>query len=138
MKVDQEIFSAVMADSLAQGQAVRVCVQGVSMLPWLRAGQRVRIVPAVGRRLRPGDIALFWRAPDRPVLHRIVRVHRAAGLCECLGDSESAAPELVSATAVVGIVETTALRRLGYLALSPARRYFNRLCRKWGLRLRHG
>ena len=85
-----------------------------------------------------GDIALFWRTPGHPILHRIVGVCHAEGMYECLGDSEHGTPERVPASAVIGVVETTAWRRLVYLTLNPARRFSNRLCLKWGLRLRHG
>ena len=138
MKVDPKFFSKAIEDSLVRGEAVLLRVQGVSMLPWLREGEKVRILPAAGRRLRRGDIALFWREPQRPILHRIVRVRRAEGLCECLGDSERGAPERVPVSAVIGVVETTAFRRAVYLALNPARRLINRLCLTWGLCLRHG
>ena len=138
MKVDQEFFSATLSDSLSRGESVLLRVQGVSMLPWLREGDKVRILPAAGRRLRRGDIALFWRAPNRPILHRVVRVFRAQGVCDCLGDSESGEPERVPVSTVIGIVETSALRRAMYVVLSPARRRFNRFCLNRGIRLRHG
>lgn len=138
IQVDQEVFSEVIARSLAQGEAVLLRVHGVSMLPWLREGEQVRLVPAAGRRLRRGDIALFWRAPGHPILHRVVRVNREEDLYECRGDSETGPCERVPATSVVGLVATTALRRAAYLALHPARRWFNRLCLERGIRLGHG
>ncbi len=138
MKTGQEFFSETLSDSLSRGEAVLLRVQGVSMLPWLREGDQVRILPAAGRRLRRGDIALFWRAPNRPILHRVVRVHRATAVCECLGDSESGPPERVPVSAVIGVVEISALRRAVYLALNPPRRWVNRFCRERGIRLRHG
>ena len=138
MKSDSEFFSAVLQDSLERGEAILLRVQGVSMLPWLQEGEQVRIQPAAGLPLHRGDIALFWREPRHPILHRVVRVRPAEGVCECRGDSESGPPERVSVSAVIGIVETTAFRRGVYLAVSPARRMLNRLCLKWGLRLHHG
>jgi hypothetical protein len=137
-KFDQGLFAETVADALGRGEAVKLRVQGVSMLPWLREGEQVRILPATGWRVRRGDIALFWREPGRPILHRVVKVHSEDGAYECLGDSEGGTPERVPAAAVIGVVETTPIRRWGYLALHPARRFFNRLCLKWGLRLRHG
>lgn len=138
MPVDQHMFSEVVAGALAQGESVLLRVQGVSMLPWLREGEKVRILPATGRRLRRGDIALFWRAPGHPILHRVVRVPQEDGGYECLGDSETGLPERVPVSAVIGVVETTVWRRWFYLVMNPARRSINHLCRKWGLRLRHG
>jgi hypothetical protein len=139
-RIDQVFFSAALADALARGEAVWLRVQGVSMLPWLREGEKVRIIPMPGRPLRRGEIALFWRKPNRPILHRVVRVGREAGapVYECLGDSGTGTPERVHATAVIGIVESTGLGRAVYLALNPARRFINRLCLKWGIYLRHG
>jgi hypothetical protein len=137
-RIDQNIFVETLADSLARGESVLLRVQGVSMLPWLREGEKVRILPAAGRSLHRGDIALFWREPGHPILHRIVRVRAEQGTCECLGDSETGSPERVPASAIIGVIETTMIRRWVYLALNPARRFINRLCLQWGLRLRHG
>ena len=140
MKVDPELVSEVLLDALARGETVRVRVQGVSMLPWLRAGDLVRVRPPVGHRLRRGDIALFRRAPSRLILHRIVgvRTEAEAVVCDCLGDSESGSPERVTAANVIGVVETTPMRRAAYRTLHRPRRWLNRLLSKWGLRLRHG
>ena len=135
---DQSLFSETLADALARGDAVVLRVQGASMLPWLREGDRVRIRPAAGRRLHRGDIALFWRAPGRPILHRVVRILREEGVCECLGDAESGEPERVPVAGVVGVAETTPFRRGIYRMVNPPRRIFNRFCLRWGLRLRHG
>jgi len=137
--VHQEAFSAVVADTLERGEAVKLRVQGVSMLPWLREGDSVRILPAVGRPLRRGDVVLFWREPDHPILHRIVRVYRVTDkiVYMCLGDSERGTPESVPASAIIGVVETTAVHRWVYFLLNPFRRCLNHLCQKWGLRLHH-
>ena len=139
MKVDSELVSEVLLDALARGESVRVRVQGVSMLPWLRAGDLVRVRPPVGHRLRRGDIALFRRTPSRLILHRIVGVRTEAGavVCDCLGDSESGSPERVPAASVIGVVATTPMRRAAYRTLHRPRRWLNRLLSNWGLRLRH-
>ena len=137
-RIDQDAFAETVADALGRGEAVLLRVQGVSMLPWLREGEKVRIRPAAGRKPRRGDVALYWRGPGRLILHRVVKFHPSVNVCACLGDSESGPPERVPAAAVIGLMETTALRRAVYLAVNPARRAVNRLCRKWGLRLRHG
>lgn len=139
MKVDPELVSEVLLDALARGETVRVRVQGVSMLPWLRAGDLVRVRPSAELRLRRGDIALFRRGPSNLILHRIVGVRTEAGavVCDCLGDSESGSPERVPAANVIGVVATTPMRRAVYRMLHRPRRWLNRLLSKWGLRLRH-
>ena len=137
-RADQEFFTAALADALARGESVWLRVQGGSMLPWLREGARICIRPAAGCGLRRGDIALFWRAPGRPILHRVVRVRQEEGIYECLGDAESGDPEQVPVSEVMGVAETTPLRRGIYRMVNPPRRLFNRLCLRWGLRLRHG
>ncbi len=140
MKVDPELVSEVLLDALARGESVRVRVQGVSMLPWLREEDQVCVRPSADRRLRRGDIALFRRTPSRLILHRIVGVRTEAGtvVCDCLGDSESGNPERVLASSVIGVVETTPIQRAAYRTLHRPRRWLNRLLSKWGLRLRHG
>ena len=139
-RINREFFTAALGDSLARGESVWLRVRGASMRPWLREGDRIRIRPAAGGRLRRGDIALFWRGPGRPILHRVVRVRREAGAIryDCLGDAESGPPETVPAPAVIGVVAAASFHRWRYLALNPARRWFHRLCRRWELRRRHG
>lgn len=140
MKVDPELVSKVLLDALARGESVRVRVQGVSMLPWLREGDQVCVRPSAGCRLCRGDIALFRRPPSGLILHRVVGVRTEAGavVCDCLGDSESGSPERVPASDVIGVVETTMLRRVAHRMLHPPRRLLNRWLSKWRLRLRHG
>lgn len=137
---DHDLFCGVVADALARGEAVQMRVRGVSMLPWLRANTRVRIVPAAGRTIRRGDIALFWRKPGRPILHRVVGMRREVGqaIYECYGDADLAVPEDVPASAVMGVVELSAISRWIYLALQAPRRFVNRFFSKRGICLRHG
>ena len=140
MKVDQPFFAELVVDTLARGESVVLRVQGASMLPWLREGAAVRIRPAAGRRLRRGDIALFLRAPDRPILHRVVAVHpEAAGLhYDCLGDAETGQPERIAAAEVIGVAAQAPLVRALYLLLHRPRRAVNGWLRRRGVRLRHG
>jgi hypothetical protein len=140
MKVDQPFFAGLVVDTLARGESVVLRVQGASMLPWLREGAAVRIRPAAGRRLRRGDIALFLRAPDRPILHRIVAVHAAAaGLhYDCLGDAETGQPERVAAAEVIGLADLSPAARLFYLVFHRPRRALNGWLSRRGVRLRHG
>lgn len=128
MKVDQAMFSEVVAGALAGGKAVRLRVQGASMRPWLREGDPVRIQPAAGRPVRRGDVVLFRRAPDRPILHRVVRVRRDenAVVYHCRGDAEHGAPECIPAAEVLGVMESTPLRRAAWRVLFLPRRLWSR------------
>ncbi len=139
--IDGGFFCDVLQDSLARGEAVRLRVRGTSMLPWLAENEAVRVVPVAGRFLRRGDIALFRRQPDRLILHRVVRVRRPKGsespVYDCLGDANHGPPEKVPSTAVIGVVAMSGWARILFLAVGPVRRHVNRLCRKWGIRLRH-
>ncbi len=140
MSTEPSFFSEVLADTLARGESVRLRVQGASMLPWLREGDAVRIRPAAGRRIVRGDIALFWRSPGRPILHRVVRVAgtNGAAMVECLGDAETGSPERVPVSAVIGLVDLSPWARAVYRTVNPARRFLNRWLSRKGIRLRHG
>jgi signal peptidase I len=139
-RIDQGLFSAVAADALGRGEAVVLRVKGSSMEPWLPEGRRVRVAPATGRRVRRGDVVFFLRAPDRPILHRVVRVGgtREAPVYECLGDAEIGDPERVSAERVLGVVEAPAGARMAYRLLQPLRKRANAALAARGIRLRHG
>jgi MYXO-CTERM domain-containing protein len=106
------------------------------MLPWLREGQKVMVAPLAGRQLRRGDIALFWRNEQEPVLHRVVQPPTADGVVACRGDAEWGPPELVPLAAVAGVVALPLWRRRLFLLIHPARRWVNRLILQW--RQRHG
>lgn len=68
-------------ERLARGDTAVIEVEGGSMLPWLRSGDRVRLVPAhVAQR---GDVALVL-VDGRWVLHRVVR--RDGGTVSTRGD----------------------------------------------------
>ena len=139
MKIDQALFAEILVDSLARGEAIGLRVRGASMLPWLRAGAKVRILPAAGRTIRRGDVVLFARASGRPILHRVLGWRRVNGavVYECRGDSEHGAAERVPAAAVLGVLETTPLRRAAFRVFHRPRRFLNRWAVAWGLRFRH-
>lgn len=140
MKTDQDLFTGVLQDALQRGDSVWLRVQGVSMCPWLREGDRIRIHPAGGRRIRRGDIVLFWRKPGRPILHRVRRVGcEAEGrVYECRGDAESGRPERVPAALVIGVAAMSGWGRVGYRLLHPARRALNQFLSAHESRRQHG
>jgi hypothetical protein len=112
------------------------------MLPWLSDGEKIRILPAAGRRLRRGDIALYRRSNGQLVLHRVVQVGCAPEsglpLYGCLGDAAGGMPEPVAPESVIGVADVPRLRRWVFLALEPSRRFINRVLSRMGIRLRHG
>lgn len=67
-------ITALMADILDRGSAVRMRVTGRSMLPLVPSGATVTVRPVDPQILRSGDILLFQNALASAVLHRIIRV----------------------------------------------------------------
>jgi signal peptidase I len=88
---------------LTAGNSVRVKVTGRSMAPFLRGGEILTIQPAAGRRLRIGDIVLFRSSQGRHVIHRVVRVDRAAGMILTKGDALNACDETIDRHSVLGV-----------------------------------
>lgn len=82
---------------------VTIQVSGVSMLPTLRAGQRVVLRPAERDRLRPGVVAAFQSRDGDLVLHRIRHVTPEAVILA--GDNESLLDPPVPVPDVVGLVD---------------------------------
>ncbi|MDD2240480.1 MAG: S24/S26 family peptidase [Kiritimatiellae bacterium] len=140
MKTDQDLFTGVLQDALQRGDSVWLRVQGASMRPWLCEGERIRIHPAKGRPIHRGDIVLFWRNPGHPILHRVLRVGRAAEgtIYECRGDAERGRPERVPAARVIGLAAMTGWGRMGYRLLQPVRRALNQLVSTRTWRPHHG
>ncbi len=136
MKFDALFFCEVIRDALRREESVCLRVDGASMLPWLKKGQRVRVCPLKGRRLLPGDIVLFQRPSGRPVLHRIVGIDKKSEgvIYRCLGDAEEGGSEQVSEIDILGVVEIGPLQRSLYRWVSPLRRFANRIV----MACRHG
>ena len=96
-------FDAVKKD-LAQGRSVIIPLKGVSMRPFvenLRDKALLATVPP--ETLRVGDAVLAEIAPDRYVLHRIVR--REGDRLTLMGDGNLHGTENCTAADVVGRVE---------------------------------
>ena len=70
--------TALTAEILSRGSAVRVRVTGQSMKPLVPSGARIVVRPVDPEALRSGDIVYFKNALGAVVLHRIVRVDRDA------------------------------------------------------------
>ena len=94
---------AVLTRLAEDGHAIEV--SGESMLPTLRAGDRITIVP--DREPRLGDVVVFVDAPGRTVVHRLV-----ASIGEtivCLGDNRTTYDTPVPRSQLVGVARATAL-----------------------------
>ncbi|MFH1984948.1 MAG: signal peptidase I [Pseudomonadota bacterium] len=66
--------TALVAEILGRGSAVRFKVTGGSMRPLVPSGARVVVGPVDTAKLRAGDVVYFKNTQGAPVLHRIVRV----------------------------------------------------------------
>ena len=87
------------AELLRRGRPMELVVGGMSMWPLVRAGERVRLEPAVGARV--GQLAAVVR-DGRLLVHRVVRAE--GGLCELRGDNLERSDGLVPAAQIVGVV----------------------------------
>jgi len=96
---------AMLLDAALDAGPLALSVRGVSMRPWLRAGDAVLLVR---RAPRPGDVALV-RVSGRLVLHRLVR--RRGGRWLVRGDARPCADGWVGPEAVLAVA--TGRRRRG-------------------------
>ena len=105
-------------DLLLEGQNVRICVQGQSMLPFFRSGSVITLRPLRHEDLRRGAVVMAETVQGNFVVHRIIQ----------------ATPEEAK---VYGVVDCSAIHRVlarVWLWLRPVRRYplwvLRRICRK--------
>ena len=61
-------------ETLAQGRAMTFTVRGDSMVPTLRDGDQVTIIPADPDKLQPGELVTYVDAGSQIITHRVVRV----------------------------------------------------------------
>jgi signal peptidase len=66
-----DLLPALLRDLGAEGRRVELPVRGSSMLPMLRDGDRVQIVPVTGAAVRIGDVVVRVES-NGPVIHRVV------------------------------------------------------------------
>ena len=70
--VANRIAFAQTRDLLLEGQNVRICVQGQSMLPFFRSGSRITLRPLREGDLRRGHVVLGETDNGHFVVHRIL------------------------------------------------------------------
>lgn len=122
-------------DLLREGREVRLRVQGQSMLPFFRSGQKVLLRP-----LREGDIArghvvLGETDHGHYVIHRIIRVDPDG--VTLFGDGNIRGTERIARDRIYGTIDCGRLHlmlaRL-WLWIRPLRKYplwfLHRICRK--------
>lgn len=96
-------FDAVKKD-LGQGRSVIIPLKGVSMRPFVEnLRDKALLVAVPPETLRVGDAVLAEIAPDRYVLHRIIR--REGDRLTLMGDGNVRGTESCRAADVVGRVE---------------------------------
>lgn len=96
-------FDAVKKD-LGQGRSVIIPLKGVSMRPFVEnLRDKALLVAVPPETLRVGDAVLAEIAPDRYVLHRIIR--REGDRLTLMGDGNVSGTESCRAADVVGRVE---------------------------------
>lgn len=96
-------FDAVKKD-LRQGRSVIIPLKGVSMRPFVEnLRDKALLVAVPPETLRVGDAVLAEIAPDRYVLHRIIR--REGDSLTLMGDGNVRGTESCRTTDVVGRVE---------------------------------
>jgi hypothetical protein len=66
-----DLLAILLRDLAAEGKPVEIPVWGISMRPWLRDGDRVRLVPVTAAEVRVGDVVVRVNATG-PVIHRFV------------------------------------------------------------------
>lgn len=104
-EVPPDDVTALMADILGRGSAVRMRVTGRSMFPLMPSGATVTVRPVDSETLRPGDIILFQNNLASAMLHRIVRVDMDPALGKMFrtkGDALMAFDDPVSSGQILG------------------------------------
>jgi len=89
---------------LGRGAPFTFVARGVSMLPFVRGGDQLTIVPCSGQALRRGDIAFYSPESDRLLAHRVIGRSRDGVTLLIRGDALWRVPERIDPTRVLGRV----------------------------------
>lgn len=100
LHLDSAVAMNLLDLTLSKGGAVWLRVKGGSMESAVPRGSEVRVQP-LGGTPKSGDVVLAWSRADRPVLHRVRRVHGNTVLLR--GDNMLADDPEVPVTAVIGL-----------------------------------
>jgi signal peptidase I len=103
---DTATFLDITAQLLSGGYRVRFRAHGASMRPAIRDGDIVVVQMVDPTAVKPGDI-LLYREGERPLAHRVVRIHQdnSAGVVFVLrGDAQAECDAPVKPEQVLGRV----------------------------------
>ena len=105
-------------------------VSGASMRPTIHAGDRVIVSPTDPAQLEPGDIVMIDGV--QPRIHRVIRVHRSAGIVVTRGDSLAGEDPPASFGDVVGrvVVAERSLARRSRLLLGRCKQFVARVLKR--------
>lgn len=95
---------------LAEGREVSIRVEGASMLPFFRSGERIRLRPLRNGDLRRGYVVLAETDSGQFVIHRIVQVRKTRIILR--GDGNPIGQESVLRKRIYGTVECSPLHLL--------------------------
>lgn len=102
--ISTKVYFDAVKEDLRQGRSVIIPLKGVSMRPFVEnLRDKALLVTVPPETLRVGDAVLAEIAPDRYVLHRIIR--REGDRLTLMGDGNVRGTESCRATDVVGRVE---------------------------------
>lgn len=119
---NRELF-AIVRDTLLEGKAVRVAVNGQSMLPFFRSGSTITLRPVGDEDIRKYNVVMA-DAGLAFVVHRIIKVNGDS--VTLLGDGNIYGTEQVSRDKIYGVVDCSALHIFFakiWLWLRPVRRF---------------
>ena len=119
---NRELF-AIVRDTLLEGKAVRVAVNGQSMLPFFRSGSTITLRPVHDEDIRKYNVVMA-DAGHAFVVHRIIEVSNEH--ITLLGDGNIYGTERITRDKIYGVVDCSALHLFFakiWLWLRPVRRF---------------
>ena len=119
---------------LAEGREVSVRVEGESMLPFFRSGQRIRLRPLRNGDLRCGHVVLGQTDAGSFVIHRVRRIGAERIILQ--GDGNPVGSESIPRGRIYGAVACSPLHLLLgrlWMGLGSFRKYPLWLLKRYGL-----
>ncbi len=120
VSISNDLFFQEVKELLGEGKKVSLYVQGDSMRPFLKNGDKVLLTSASFRLIKKGVVVLA-RSSMGVVLHRVIRID--GNSCLLAGDAHSKQVEKASITDIIGIV--IGIYRYG--AVEPLDAFYKRI-----------